>query len=156
MNARFPCSGRKARGHRRPVVFLSIQPFSDLSRNTTECCRGRRTRPRYAQTYGASVPNHITANYPTTCATCHTPWVTQAWLGAVFNHTWFKLPHGKVSSNQCVDCHINANNYTKFSCENCHTVPTAHQPGMSHPSVCSPSPACWYNPPTRCYDCHKG
>src|SRR5437016_2242875 len=123
---------------------------------TTDCYGCHQSYFTNAQTYGASVPNHITANYPTTCATCHTPWVTQAWLGAVFNHTWFKLPHGKVSSNQCVDCHINANNYTKFSCENCHTVPTAHQPGMSHPSVCSPSPACWYNPPTRCYDCHKG
>ena len=123
---------------------------------TTDCYGCHQSYFTNAQTYGASVPNHITANYPTTCATCHTPWVTQAWLGAVFNHTWFKLPHGKVSSNQCVDCHINANNYTKFSCENCHTVPTAHQPGMSHDSVCSPSPACWYNPPTRCYDCHKG
>jgi Cytochrome c7 and related cytochrome c len=120
---------------------------------TTDCYGCHQNYYTNAQTYGASVPNHITANYPTTCISCHTPWVAQAWLGAVFNHTQFRLPHqGAV----CSDCHINANDYKKFSCENCHTVPTAHQPGMSHPSVCSPSPACWYNPPTRCYDCHKG
>jgi hypothetical protein len=112
-----------------------------------------------AQTYGPTVPNHVAANYPTTCTTCHTTYVTTAWLGAVFNHTYFRIPHhGSV----CTDCHINATNYKLESCENCHTTPTAHQPGMSHPNVCSPSPACWYTtggsygPGSRCYDCHKG
>jgi len=120
---------------------------------TTDCYGCHQTYYTNAQNYGATVPNHVTANYPTACISCHTPWVTQAWLGAVFNHTYFRIPHhGSV----CSDCHIAATNYKTFSCEACHTVPTAHRPGMSHPNVCTPSPACWYSPPTRCYDCHKG
>jgi proline racemase len=119
---------------------------------TTDCYGCHQTYYVNAQTYGAAVPNHITANYPTACISCHTPWVTQAWLGAVFNHTYFKIPH---HSSVCSDCHIDATNYLTFSCEACHTSPTAHRPGMSHDNVCSPSPACWYTPATRCYDCHK-
>jgi hypothetical protein len=120
---------------------------------TMDCYGCHQTYYTNAQNYGATVPNHITANYPTACVSCHTPWVTQAWLGAVFNHTYFRIPHhGSV----CSDCHIDAANYKTFSCEACHTSPTAHRPGMSHPNVCSPSPSCWYTPPTRCYDCHKG
>jgi Cytochrome c7 and related cytochrome c len=120
---------------------------------TTDCYGCHQTYYTNAQTYSATVPNHVTASYPTACISCHTTYVTTAWLGAVFNHTFFRIPHhGSV----CSDCHIVATDYKQFSCENCHTQPNAHRPGMSHPSVCSPSPACWYNPPTRCYDCHKG
>jgi Cytochrome c7 and related cytochrome c len=120
---------------------------------TMDCYGCHQTYYTNAQTYGATVPNHITASYPTACVSCHTTYATTAWLGAVFNHTFFRIPHhGSV----CSDCHIVATDYKQFSCENCHTQPNAHRPGMSHPNVCSPSPACWYNPPTRCYDCHKG
>jgi cytochrome c7-like protein len=107
------------------------------------------------QTLGGQVPNHIAAQFPTTCVTCHTTWVTTGWLGATLSpaqHTWFRIPHhGSV----CSDCHLVSTDYATFSCENCHTSSNAHRPGMSHPNVCSPSPACWYNPPSRCYDCHK-
>ena len=121
---------------------------------TTDCYGCHQTYYTNAQTYSATVPNHVTASYPTTCVTCHTTYVTTAWTGAVFNHTFFRIPH--QGSSVCSDCHIVATDYKQFSCENCHTQPNAHRPGMSHPNVCSPSPACWYNPPTRCYDCHKG
>ena len=120
---------------------------------TTDCYGCHQTYFINAQAYGTNVPNHVAASYPTTCITCHTTWVTTAWLGAVFNHTFFRIPHyGSV----CTDCHIVSTDYTQFSCENCHTQPTAHRPGMSHPSVCSPSPSCWYTPATKCYNCHKG
>jgi hypothetical protein len=120
---------------------------------TTDCYGCHQTYFTNAQNYGATVPNHVTANYPTACVSCHTTYVTTAWLGAVFNHTYFRIPHhGSV----CSDCHIVPTDYKQFSCEVCHTSPNAHRPGMSHPNVCSPSPSCWYTPPTRCYDCHKG
>jgi hypothetical protein len=121
---------------------------------TTDCYGCHQSYFTNAQNYGASVPNHVAASYPTTCITCHTTYVTTAWLGAVFNHTYFRIPH--QGSSVCSDCHIAPTDYKQFSCEACHTVPTAHRPGMSHPNVCSPSPSCWYTPPTRCYDCHKG
>jgi len=119
---------------------------------TTDCYGCHKTYYMNAQTYGTTVPNHVAALYPTSCTTCHTTYMTTAWLGAVFNHTYFRIPHQNAV---CTDCHINATNYAAFSCINCHTTPTAHQPGMSHPNVCSPSPSCWYGA-TTCYNCHKG
>jgi hypothetical protein len=116
---------------------------------TTDCYGCHQTYFVNAQNYGAAVPNHVTANYPTTCISCHTTYVTTAWLGAVFNHTYFRIPHhGSV----CSDCHISPTNYATFSCINCHTQPSAHQPGMSHPSLGGK----YVYGATTCYACHKG
>jgi hypothetical protein len=116
---------------------------------TTDCYGCHQSYFTNAQNYGATVPNHVAASYPTTCAACHTTYVTTAWLGAVFNHTYFRIPHhGSV----CSDCHLNPTNYLIFSCINCHTQPTAHQPGMSHPSVGGR----YVYGATTCYACHKG
>jgi endogenous inhibitor of DNA gyrase (YacG/DUF329 family) len=98
------------------------------------------------QTLGGSVPNHISAGYPTTCDTCHT---TTNWLGATFNHTYFPIPHhGSV----CSDCHQVSTNYASFTCINCHTQ-TAHQQAQTnntHADINGYS----YGP-TTCYNCHK-
>jgi hypothetical protein len=97
------------------------------------------------QTLGGSVPNHITAGYPTTCDTCHT---TTTWLGATFNHTWFTLPHNGAV---CADCHQVSTDYSQFTCINCHTT-TAHQQTQTnsqHGGVSGYS----YGP-TTCYNCH--
>src|SRR5947207_2101886 len=123
-----------------------------LTAANTDCYGCHQAAWQSTTTLGGAVPNHVAALYPTTCLTCHTTWVTTGWLGATFNHTWFRVPH---NGSVCSDCHLDATNYKTFSCENCHTKATAHRAGMSHPNVCSPSPACWFNPPTRCYDCHK-
>jgi hypothetical protein len=120
-----------------------------LTAANTACYGCHLTDWNSTQTLGGAVPNHVTANYPTTCDTCHT---TTSWLGATFNHTWFRIPH---HSSVCNDCHQVSTDYTQFTCINCHTSTTAHRPGMSHPNVCSPSPACWYGP-TTCYNCHHG
>ena len=75
----------------------------------------------------------------------------QTVLAQQINHTLFPIPHhGSV----CADCHQVSTDYTQFTCINCHTVTTAHRPGMLHPNVCSPSPSCWYQA-TTCYNCHK-
>jgi hypothetical protein len=116
---------------------------------TTDCYGCHQSYFTNAQNYGANVPNHVSASYPTTCISCHTTYVTTAWLGAVFNHTYFRIPHhGSV----CSDCHLSPTNYLIFSCINCHTQPTAHQPGMSHPSVGGR----YVYGATTCYNCHKG
>jgi hypothetical protein len=119
-----------------------------LSSANTACYGCHLAQWNSTQTLGGAVPNHITANYPTTCESCHT---TTSWLGATFNHTYFPIPHhGSV----CADCHQVSTDYSQFTCINCHTNTNAHRPGMSHPNVCSPSPSCWYGP-TTCYNCHK-
>ncbi len=97
-------------------------------------------------TLGGAVPNHITANYPTTCDSCHT---TTSWLGATFNHTYFPIPHhGSV----CNDCHQVSTDYSSFTCINCHTT-TAHQQTQTdntHRGVGG-----YTYGPTTCYNCHK-
>ncbi len=114
---------------------------------TTDCYGCHQSYFTNAQNYGAMVPNHVAASYPTTCAACHTTYVTTAWLGAVFNHSYFRIPHhGSV----CSDCHLVSTNYATFSCINCHTQPNAHRPGMQHPAVNG-----YVYGATTCYSCHK-
>jgi len=119
----------------------------------TDCYSCHTTYYTNAQTYSTTAPNHVAANYPTTCVACHTTYVTTAWLGAVFNHTYFRIPH---HASVCSDCHIVSTDYSQFACTSCHTVPTAHRPGMSHPNVNGYIPPPQPGSATVCYNCHKG
>ncbi len=70
---------------------------------------------------GTTNPNHVTANFPQTCESCHT---TSTWLNATFDHNTTGFPltglH-TVPPRLCTDCHVN-NNYTLNSaaCVTCH------------------------------------
>jgi len=90
----------------------------------------------------ATSPNHLAAGFPTTCLTCHT---TTTWLGATFNHTWFRIPHHGV--NLCSDCHTNASDYSIFNCTNCHTKT---QTDPKHQGVTG---YVWNS--ANCYQCHR-
>jgi nitrate/TMAO reductase-like tetraheme cytochrome c subunit len=124
---------------------IGASPYSLTSANT-DCYGCHQAAWQSTVTLGGAVPNHVAAQYPTTCITCHTTWVTTGWLGATFNHTWFRIPH---NGSVCSDCHLVSTDYSSFSCINCHTR-TAHQPGMSHPQVSGYSYGA-----TTCYNCHK-
>ena len=69
--------------------------------------------------HGTNNPNHVTAGFPTTCATCHN---TTSWTSATFNHnnTAFPLTGAHVTV-ACAQCHVN-NNYTTLptTCYGCH------------------------------------
>ena len=86
-------------------------------------------------------PNHASVGFPTTCATCHT---TASWLGATFNHTWFRIPHHNA---QCSDCHSNSANYQVFVCTVCHTK------AQTDPKHSGVKNYVWNS--TNCYQCHK-
>jgi cytochrome c7-like protein len=119
---------------------------------TTDCYGCHQSYYTNAQTYGTNVPNHITASYPTTCVSCHTTWVTTAWLGAVFSHTAFQIPH---QGSSCSDCHINATNYAVFSCINaCHTGNSPHTNQQNTNSDHQGVSGYTYNA-TICVNCHK-
>ena len=66
-------------------------------------------------------PNHIAAAFPTTCEDCHT---TNGWTPATFDHDglYFPIYTGEHAGEwtQCVDCHQVPNNYSVFTCINCH------------------------------------
>jgi hypothetical protein len=120
---------------------------------TTDCYGCHQTYYTNAQTYGTNVPNHIAASYPTTCISCHTTWVTTAWLGAVFNHTAFRIPH---NGSSCSDCHINSTNYAIFSCINaCHTGNSPHTNQTNTDGHHQGVNGYTYNA-TICVNCHKG
>lgn len=95
---------------------------------------------------GTTNPNHVAAGFPTTCTTCHTTWVTTNWLGATFNHTWFPMNHGGANG-VCSTCHTNSNDYSVFTCTNCHTKA---QTDPQHTGVTGYV----YNS-VNCYACHK-
>jgi predicted CXXCH cytochrome family protein len=64
-------------------------------------------------------PNHISAGFPTLCATCHT--TTPGWKPATFNHTSFPLTLGHASPS-CADCHKGNYTTTSRDCYSCHTT----------------------------------
>jgi hypothetical protein len=69
----------------------------------------------------SSDPNHIAANFPTTCQECHS---TNAWMPAAFDHDqqYFPIYSGKHRRewDLCSDCHTNPTNFSVFSCIDCH------------------------------------
>ena len=94
-----------------------------------------------------SNPNHAAAQFPTDCASCHTE---SSWTPSTFNHNqYFPLNSGPHSDvwNTCATCHTNPNDYSVFSCTNCHN----NQGGLAndHNEVTGYS----YNS-TACYNCH--
>jgi len=128
---------------------LGANPFG-LTSASTDCYGCHKAAWLSTQTLGGAVPNHVAALYPTTCLTCHITWVTTGWLGATFNHTWFRIPH---NGSVCSDCHLVSTDYSTFSCINCHTRPNAHNKGSTdndHRGVGG-----YVYGATTCYTCHK-
>lgn len=66
-------------------------------------------------------PNHAAASFPTTCVECHS---TTAWQPATFDHDnqYFPIYSGRHNGQwtQCSECHTTPNNYSLFSCIDCH------------------------------------
>jgi nitrate/TMAO reductase-like tetraheme cytochrome c subunit len=66
-------------------------------------------------------PNHVAANFPIECLVCHT---TNGWTPSTFNHDgqYFPIYFGKHRNEwaSCSDCHRVPNNFTTFSCIDCH------------------------------------
>ena len=92
-------------------------------------------------------PNHQSLGFGTDCQTCHTQ---TAWQPATFDHDAQFFPIYSGSHNgtwqNCSDCHIQANDYTIFTCVTCH-----HQQDMdqSHQQVQG-----YIYESNACYACH--
>ena len=69
----------------------------------------------------ATNPNHVKAGFPTSVKLAHSQ---TAWSPSTFNHDakYFRIYSGKHLQKWtlCSECHTNANNFTVFSCTNCH------------------------------------
>ncbi|MFZ4548663.1 MAG: hypothetical protein ACOYN4_14550, partial [Bacteroidales bacterium] len=67
-------------------------------------------------------PNHLGAQFPTSCADCHTQ---STWSPSTFNHDaqYFPIYSGKHKGewDLCSDCHPNSGNYAVYTCTtSCH------------------------------------
>jgi len=104
-------------------------------------------------TLGGAVPNHITAGYPTTCASCHT---TASWLGAVFNHsaTGFPLTGAHITV-ACNLCHTSSAK-PPTDCYSCHTAQwqSTATLGATIPNHLATDAAAIGIVPTACATCH--
>lgn len=69
----------------------------------------------------ANNPDHVQSQFSTDCTLCHTD---VAWRPATFDHDgmYFPIYSGNHNNewNQCSDCHFDANDYSIFSCIDCH------------------------------------
>ncbi|MBZ0179861.1 MAG: hypothetical protein K8F36_11255 [Melioribacteraceae bacterium] len=94
-------------------------------------------------------PPHASAQFPTTCEVCHN---TNAWVPSTFNHDgqYFPIYSGKHQGewNVCADCHTNANDYSIFSCIDCHEHNQADMDD-EHSDVNG-----YVYQSEACYDCH--
>lgn len=95
---------------------------------------------------GATNPNHVTGNFSTTCATCHT--TNPGWRPASFDHsgTAFPLTGAHLSiQNQCQSCHAAGYTNTPTNCYACHQ---ADYTGATNPNHVTG------NFSTTCTTCH--
>lgn len=104
----------------------------------------------HQQNYDASTdPNHRAAGFPTTCEQCHS---TSAWSPANWDHDsqYFPIYSGKHRGewNVCSDCHVDAADYKRFECINCHEHDRSRT-DSKHSGVSGYS----YNS-AACYNCH--
>jgi hypothetical protein len=90
--------------------------------------------------------DHITANFPTTCETCHD---TIQWSNGRFDHAstgWPLSGSHTVPPRACVDCHVNGNyNLTSTACVTCHQIDYNQTTTPPHASS---------GFPTTCQTCH--
>jgi hypothetical protein len=99
---------------------------------------------------GTSNPDHATANFPTDCILCHNE---IAWTPSTFDHDgqYFPIYSGRHDDewNECIDCHINASDYSIFSCIDCHEHDNQNEVDDDHDGVSG-----YIYESNACFNCH--
>lgn len=98
----------------------------------------------------AQNPNHRNLNISTNCEVCHT---INGWSPARFDdhdNIYFPIYTGKHRNkwNVCTDCHTDPNNYSVFSCINCHK----HRKSKMDEKHRGVNGYVWES--NACYNCH--
>jgi hypothetical protein len=123
-----------------------------IANDCAKCHQGNyTTSPKlcfgcHAEKYNASTnPNHITANFPTTCETCHSQ---TAWTPSTFDHNLVYPLTGKhalIAAN-CYACHQGNYINTPNTCAGCHLPNYTAATNPNHVTS---------NFPTTCQTCHS-
>ncbi len=113
--------------------------------NTPNTCFGCH-QPDYNS---ANNPNHSGDGYPTDCTLCHDE---DSWASS-FDHDgdFFPIYSGKHKNkwDVCADCHINANDFSIFSCIDCHEHDNPAELADKHSGVNG-----YIYESSACYSCH--
>ena len=100
-----------------PTPCASCHVNNNYALNSTACYGCHLAAWQSTATLGGSVPNHITAGFPTDCSLCHS---TTNWTTSTFNHATTTFPlTGAHTSVACAACHVN-NNYSGTLATDCY------------------------------------
>ena len=105
-----------------PTPCASCHVGNNYSLNSTACYGCHTADWQSTATLGGSVPNHITAGFPTDCSICHS---TTNWTTSTFNHSTTTFPlTGAHTTVACALCHVNGNysGTLPTDCYSCHTA----------------------------------
>ena len=95
-------------------------------------------------------PDHLAANFPNTCEDCHT---TTAWTPANFDHDgqYFPIYSGKHGGEwaDCIECHTIQNDFSIFSCIDCHEHSNKTEVDNDHQGVEG-----YIYESNACFECH--
>lgn len=97
-------------------------------------------------------PDHQTLGFSNNCAACHT--LAPDWMPAFFpehDALYFPIYSGNHAGEwtSCAECHTTPNNYSLFSCTDCHEHNDLNELANDHNDVPDYSPAS-----QDCYACH--
>ncbi|HEV7966926.1 MAG TPA: hypothetical protein VGP19_05120 [Candidatus Acidoferrales bacterium] len=137
-----------------PTPCASCHANNNYMLDSADCYGCHQASFQSTTSIGGSVPNHVTAGFPTTasaCATCHS---ITTWAAGVFNHaaTGFPLTNGHANV-ACNLCHINGNyslNIAATDCGNsqCHLTTWQQTNNPAHSTAGSAFAA------ANCSTCH--
>ena len=107
----YPLVGAHATIANDCAMCHNVNDYSDVPNTCIGC---------HQTDYNNATPNH--SGFPTDCLQCHNE---TAWTPSTFNHDDMHFPiysgkHQGEWGNNCASCHMNANDYSVFSCIDCH------------------------------------
>jgi hypothetical protein len=101
-------------------------------------------------------PDHTAAQFPTDCVTCHT--TNPGWAPTTWDHDgqYFPIYSGRHQGewNECVDCHMNPNDYSVFNCLNCHAHNNQSETDNIHDHPGEPQFDGYVYESNACVSCH--
>lgn len=126
-------------GAHATIANNCVQCHNGDYNNTPNTCIGCHNSD-YTST---TTPNHISANFGTDCASCHSE---NAWIPSTFDHDGQNFPiysgsHNGVWTN-CNECHTNPGSYAVFTCTTCHVNPETNEEHAGVNGYVYNSPAC--------------
>jgi len=137
--------------------YTLLGAHAAIANNCADCHNGNyTTTPNqcfgcHESEYNATTdPAHLTAQFSIDCEVCHSE---SAWTPSTFDHDsqYFPIYSGEHRGewDKCSDCHTTANNYSLFSCIDCHEHNNKTEVDSDHRGVNN-----YQYVSTACYDCH--